>query len=115
MASALDPARIKPAKPIDAVPEQFRSAKARRVILLTLIPTRPPCFEDDEQWRQYVLAAEEEARRFGPLVFVAGKPAFNRSFSQCQDCMPLHAVQMDREKRCFPDWLRKPIPPSRSE
>lgn len=110
MASALDPARIYPTKRVDSTPHKYRSREARRVILLKLIPARPPCFADDEQWRQYVLAADAEGRRFSPLVFHNGEPLFNRSFSHCQDCAPLHAVQMDRQRRCFPDWLRKPVP-----
>jgi hypothetical protein len=115
MASALDPSRIYPTRPVDAVPAECRSTKARRVILLQVIPTRPPCFADDEAWQRYVLAADAEGRRFSPLIFVAGKPAFNRSLNHCQDCQPLHAVAMDRAKRCFPDWLRKPVQPQRSE
>lgn len=106
-ASALDPKRMAP-PPADAVPREYRSGQARREVLLQLLPAHPPCFEPD-QWRAYSAdAAAQSVWRTGPLTFHFGEPVFNRGFNFCADCSTRHAVQMDREGRCHPDYFRKP-------
>lgn len=106
-ASALTLDRIQPAIAIDAVPPQYRAAPARRVVMLQLMPSAPPCFDYDA-WVAYTLdAAEQDRPRSGPLTFLLGEPMFNRGFKFCADCTPLHAVQMDRQGRCKPEFFHR--------
>ncbi len=107
--TALHAKHLWPAR-MDSIPAQYRSGPARRVIVLTVLPVNPPCFEPDV-WRGYAQECAEQEPRNGPLAFHAGDPMFNRAWDFCADCKPRHAVQMDRDGRCVPNFHRKPKGP----
>lgn len=109
-ASALHPQRLQPPPSADEVPPAYKHpSKARGAIMLTVMPSAPPCFEWG-QWREYVTEAAQsnETGAQGPLIWHKGEAMFNRGWSFCIDCRPQFAVQMDREGRCNPDFHRKP-------
>lgn len=104
--SALTPERMRPT-PVDEAPLECRTPKLRRVVMLALIPSNPPCFEPDV-WRGYVLDCAEQHPKGGPLTWLHGEPLYNRAWSYCHDCKAQHAVTMDRQGRCHPDFHRRP-------
>jgi hypothetical protein len=108
MASALTPERMQ-IPPVSDWPAEVRApGPKRRVVMLTVLPSPPPCFEADS-WQAYAQdAAEHQRHQSGPLAFLNGKAYFNRGWSYCEHCLPAHAVQMDRQDRCHPDFHRRP-------
>lgn len=107
--AAFKPRHLRPDR-LDAIPAEYRNGPARRVVVLKVLPAEPPCFEPDV-WRGYAVDCAEQEPRGGPLAFHNGAPMFNRGWDFCRDCKPRHAVAMDREGRCKPEFHRKPKGP----
>lgn len=91
------------------VPHKYRLAATRRALVIPLIPLQPPCFERHSDWVEYVAHATESAKsdEISPLRFVEGVAMFNTRFDFCSDCLPAHAVEMDRQDRCQPKVLQE--------
>jgi hypothetical protein len=109
-ASGLDPRALTGAThDPSAPPPRYTTAEQRRALVIPLIPLQPPCFERHADWVAYVTHAAESAKadEVNPLRFVDGKAQFNTRWSYCSDCLPAHAVEMDREGRCKPKALRE--------
>lgn len=73
-------------------------------------PGRPPCFDTDTAWREYVVHAAVHSRHamHGPIMLTPGRPAtLNAGWSFCEDCEPRHQGQMRAQRRCDPGWLQR--------
>ncbi len=107
--TALSPLRM--ALPdTDKTPKAYRMpSERRRVVMLTVLPSAPPCFEFDAR-RAYVLdvAEQENARCKSPLYWHNSQPLYNRAWDYCADCLPRRAADMARQGKCVPDFHRKP-------
>lgn len=68
------------------------------------LPPAPPCFPDEESWRDYVAqAAHSQRREDGPRAFIHGR--INPEFNYCADCPSAWAAQHQRTGNCQPGHL----------
>lgn len=107
--TALTPARMS-LPDCDKTPKGFTGpSERRRVVMLTVLPVAPPCF-DGAAWRAYVLnvAEQENARCRSPLYWHNNQPLYNRAWDYCVECLPRHAAAMAVQGKCVPDFHRKP-------
>ena len=79
-----------------------------------LAPPPPPCFHNRFAWMEFLTsAAEFQNNGRGPrpsrkvILLVDEQPQFNRTFNFCADCNQQHSLQMMREGKCQPDYLKK--------
>jgi hypothetical protein len=64
----------------------------------------PPCFSDQEQWRDYLAQAAHSWRGEGPRPFNGTR--VNPDFNFCADCPSSWARQHQRTGNCQPDFLK---------
>lgn len=71
-----------------------------------LAPPHPPCFEDQREWRSWLVWCLRSAE-IQPLKLVKGsQPSFNYETEFCADCSRAHRTEMELQERCRPNWLR---------
>jgi hypothetical protein len=83
--------------------------RPRRVILLAIAPPSPPCFQDRMSWVEYLVEADMargDGER-GPIDMRSGSARFEMAFDYCKDCLAKHALAMNAQGRCQPDYLRQ--------
>lgn len=88
-----------------------RPRSANLAALAKLLPPgRPPCFDSDAIWQDFIQHAAASGRRQhadGPVIWLqGGSPALNREFSYCEDCTAARQARMQGENRCLPHFLK---------
>lgn len=88
-----------------------RPRSANLAALAKLLPPgRPPCFDSDAIWQDFIQHAAASGRRQhadGPVIWLqGGAPALNRDFSYCEDCTAARQARMQGENRCLPNFLK---------
>lgn len=88
-----------------------RPRSANLAALAKLLPPgRPPCFDTDAIWQDFIQHAAASGRRQhadGPVIWLqGGAPALNRDFSYCEDCTAARQARMQGENRCLPNFLK---------
>lgn len=88
-----------------------RPASANLAALAKLLPPgRPPCFDSQQVWDDYIQHAAVSGRRAhsdGPVIWLArDKPALNRAFDFCEDCTQARQARMQGLNRCLPGFLK---------
>lgn len=89
-----------------------RPASANLAALAKLLPPgRPPCFDSQQVWDDYIQHAAVSGRRAhsdGPVIWLArDKPALNRAFDFCEDCTQARQARMQGLNRCLPGFLKE--------
>lgn len=74
--------------------------------VMELAPPHPPCFEDQREWRQYLLWCVRSVEIKPIKVASSGAASFNHELEFCADCCKAHRVEMELQERCRPSWLR---------
>lgn len=85
---------------------------SRRTIVIQLAPPAPPCFATRGAWVEFLVSAVEETKggRLGPVDMRRQEPRFNHAYDYCQGCLAKHALAMNAQGLCKPDYLRSLIP-----
>lgn len=89
---------------------------SRRVLVVKLAPSAPPCFTDRLSWLEYLVSYmddKDEIRKVGsrgPVDMRQTAPRFNFAFDFCRDCSARHALAMQAQGRCVPSHLRDMAP-----
>ena len=80
----------------------------RRATVIRLAPVAPPCFSARDIWLEFLVSAAEETQRgrLGPVDMRQSPATFNRNFDFCDSCPAKHALAMNAQGRCQPDYLR---------
>lgn len=96
-----------------ADPHRKPRARSANVAALAklLPPGRPPCFDSQQVWDDYIQHAAVSGRRAhsdGPVIWLArDKPALNRAFDFCEDCTQARQARMQGLNRCLPGFLKE--------
>lgn len=72
-------------------------------------PPKPPCFRSRLEWIGYLragAAAQNQKNEPTVILVVNGTPRFNKAFPMCDDCTKWHKLEMSRQDRCEPDYLK---------
>lgn len=80
-----------------------------RDAVLDLAPPPPPCFQNRIHWREYLVsAAASQNVRGEPKVvhIINGDPVLNLDYPFCADCTQHKSLEMTRQGRCNPDYLK---------
>lgn len=76
-----------------------------------LAPPPPPCFFNRSGWMQYLQsAAAAQNQRNEPVVILVaqdGSATFNFDFPMCADCTQVKSLEMTRQGRCNPEYLKQ--------
>lgn len=76
-----------------------------------LAPPPPPCFFNRSGWMQYLQsAAATQNQRNEPVVILVaqdGAATFNFDFPLCADCSQVKSLEMTRQGRCNPEYLKQ--------
>ena len=77
-----------------------------------LAPPPPPCFHNRFAWMEFLTSAAEcqnnsKSTRRKVILIAEDQPTFNRSLDFCADCNQQHSLQMMRDGKCQPDYLKK--------
>lgn len=81
---------------------------SRQATVIRLAPAPPPCFATRDIWLEFLGSAAEETQRgrLGPVDMRQSPAKFNRNFDFCDSCPAKHALAMNAQGRCQPDYLR---------
>lgn len=76
-----------------------------------LAPPPPPCFLNRMAWMEYLKsAAAAQNQKDEPRVFLYGPDGdvrFNFDFPFCADCTQVKSLEMDKQGKCKPDFLKQ--------
>ena len=115
-AKASESARLEPSGKLDRdwtlierAPPNGANPRASAVADLLPAEGRPPCFDSDKTWREYMEHAAAHTRHAGkgPVIWLRGAPRLNLGFNFCEDCAAVHQARMQALQRCDPGWLER--------